>query len=101
MKNIYKIVWTEFALEELAETIKYLDHFYNSKELHHLAVEIERTIELISNNPLLFQIDENKNIHRKVVAKYNTLYYHIKEEEKVVEILSFFSNRQDPEKRSL
>ena len=100
MKNIYKIVWTDFALQELAETIKYLEHFYTSKELNHLAVEIEKTIALISNNPFLFVADENKNIHRKVVAKYNTLYYRIKEEN-IVEILSFFSNRQDPQKRSL
>ena len=40
-----------------------------------------------------------KDVRRAVVLKFNTLYYRVNENN--VEILSFFSNRQNPKKRKL
>ena len=40
-----------------------------------------------------------KDVRRAVVLKLNTLYYRVNENN--VEILSFFSNRQNPKKRKL
>ena len=96
MKNIYKIIWTDFALDELAATINYLETFYGERELKHLATEIEKIINIIIENPLMFPISIKKGIHKIVIAKYNTMYYEIVGE--TIEIISFFSNRQDPTK---
>lgn len=98
MKNGYEIFWTHFALEELNQTITYLELNFTEKEIQKLAVKIEETLNLISENPNSFQVsDVKKDVHRVVILKYNTMYYRIKG--KTVEILSFFSNRQSPEKR--
>lgn len=100
MENGYSIFWTDNALDELDKTFHYLEINFSQKELNHLANEIEKIIYLISKNPKLFPNSEFKNGTRKVVvAKYNTLYYRLKNE--TIEILSFFSNRQDPAKRIL
>jgi len=100
MTNGYKIFWTEFALSELEKTIEYLEQNWTEREIRNLAFEIEKTLSLISHNPNLFQSSEvKKNIRRVIVAKFNTLYYRVNGE--TIEIISFFSNRQNPKKRKL
>ncbi|MFN3754099.1 type II toxin-antitoxin system RelE/ParE family toxin [Flavobacterium sp.] len=100
MKNGYKILWTDFALKELEKTIEYLEENWTEKELKNLAENIEEKLALISRNPNLFQTsDYKKEIRRIVILTYNTLYYRVTNEQ--IEIISFFSNRQNPRKRKL
>jgi plasmid stabilization system protein ParE len=100
MKNGYKILWTDFALKELEKTIKYLEKNWTEKELRNLAESIDEKLALISQNPNLFQASDNKkNIRRVVIQTYNTLYYRFENEQ--IEIISFFSNRQNPKRRKL
>ena len=99
MKSGYEVIWTDFALSELAETFEYLKFNFTDEEISKLANELEHTINLISENPLLFaKVDEN-DVRRVVILKYNNLNYRIIE--KSVEIISFFSNRQSPDKQKL
>ena len=100
MKSGYKIEWTDNALEELKKTYLYLEENWTERELKNLSKEIERTIQLISKNPQLFPLSESKNIRRVVVKRLNTIYYR-KTKNNSVEILSFFSNRQNPTKRKI
>ncbi len=100
MKNGYKILWTNHALKELEDTISYLEENWTDKELQNLAIKMEETLLLISHNPNLFQVSEvKKDIRRVVILTYNTLYYRVKNNQ--IEIISFFSNRQNPKKRKL
>jgi len=100
MKNGYKILWTDFALIELKETFKYLEENWTKKELRNLAFKLEESLRFLSQNPYLFQAsDIKKDIRRVVVLAHNTLYYRIVKDH--VEIVSFFSNRQNPGKRKL
>ncbi|MFN9688318.1 MAG: type II toxin-antitoxin system RelE/ParE family toxin [Bacteroidota bacterium] len=100
MKNGYKILWTAFALKELEKTREYLEENWTEKELRTLAESIEEKLALISQNPNLFQASDNKkNIRRVVIQTYNTLYYRFENEQ--IEIISFFSNRQNPKRRNL
>ncbi len=96
MKNGYKIHWTDNALNDLQKTITYLAENFSDKEIKKLSAKIENTIELISINPNIFQASDIKGVFKVVVLKYNTLYYRIRG--KSVEILSLFSNRQNPKK---
>ncbi len=82
------------------KTIEYLDENWTEKELRTLAESIEEKLALISQNPNLFQASDNKkNIRRVVIQTYNTLYYRFENEQ--IEIISFFSNRQNPKRRNL
>jgi len=100
MKSGYKINWTDNALSELKNTFEYLENNWTEKELRKLSNEIEKTVNLISNNPNLFPLSENRNVRKAVVKKLNTIYYRWESGE-IVEILSFFSNRQNPDKRKI
>lgn len=100
MKNGYKILWTDNALNELEKTIEYLEANWTEKELRNLAINLEKTLNLISQNPFIFQAsDIKKNTRRAVILSLNTLYYRVYENN--IEIVSFFSNRQNPKKRKL
>jgi len=99
MKNGYKILWTENALDELAKTIDYLEKNFTDKEIKKLAIKIESIVALLSKNPTIFSKSEFKDVYSVVILKYNTLYYRLKGN--TVEILSFFSNRQSPTKTKL
>jgi len=100
MKNGYRIEWTDNALSELKVTFDYIESNWTEKELRKLSNEIERTVNLISNNPNLFPITDERNVRKVVIKKLNTLYYR-ESENKRIEILSFFSNRQNPNKRQI
>jgi len=100
MKNGYRILWTDFTLLELERTIKYIEENWTEKELRILASKLEEMLSLLSQNPNLFQVsDIKKDIRRVVVMNHNTLYYRIVKDH--VEIISFFSNRQNPGKRKI
>lgn len=92
MKSGYSIYWTENALNELSDTINYLEKKFTEKEIKKLVKHIEITFVLISQNPDIFPKSEMKDIYKVVILKFNTLYYRTKDEQ--IQILSFFSNRQ-------
>ncbi len=97
MKSGFDIKWTNHALKELVETFEYLENNWTETELQKLSIKLEKIIELISKNPDLFQKSNiEKDVRRAVITKHNSLYYRIKNQ--TVEILSFFSNRKNPDK---
>jgi plasmid stabilization system protein ParE len=97
MESGYDIFWTDHALKELATAFDYLSKNFSEIEMRNLSVEIDIVIALIEKNPNMFQETEEKNgVRRTVILKFNTLYYRLNNN--VVEILSFYSNRQKPKK---
>jgi plasmid stabilization system protein ParE len=99
MKGGYKILWTDHALSELEKTIEYLESSFSNKQLEKLSQKIESIVSLISQNPGLFSKSDKQGVYKVTILKFNTMYYRIQGDN--IEILSFFSNRQDPQKRKL
>lgn len=96
MKSGFRIRWTDNAIADLRQTMKYLEENWTSKEIENFASELDHTIELISKNPELFQASEKKHgIRRAVIMKLNSLYYRRKND--TVEILSLYANRSNPD----
>jgi len=100
MKSGYKIEWTDNALKELKLTFEYLEEYWTEKEISRLSTEIEKTIQLISNNPKVFAKSDYRGIRRAVVLRLNSIYYSEKEN-KCVEIISFYANRKNPKSRRI
>ncbi len=98
MRSGYRILWTDHALDELERTIEYLQLNFSDAEISRLAKAIESTIRNVANNPLMYpESTEANGIRRAVVLRFNTLHYRLNNESNHIEILSFFSNRQNPE----
>ena len=99
MGNGYEILWTNHALTELAKSYEYLESSFTERELNNLSKAIDKTLSLISHNPNLFPVSEIKGVRRVVILKFNTMYY--REINNRIEIISFFSNRNNPQKRKI
>lgn len=97
MKSGFRVFWTDNALSELQQTFDYLRDNFGEAEVRRLAREIEFVLKYISNFPRAYpESEKQKGVRKAVILKFNSLYY--RSDEKMVEILSFFSNRQNPEK---
>ena len=101
MKSGYEVFWSKRADRGLLKTYKYLAEHWTDKEIRSLSREIERTIELITQNPELFQNTSVPNVRRAVVKKLNSIFFHVDANNKRVTILSFFNNRQKPKKHGV
>ena len=100
MKSGYKIIWTSHAIAELKDTLEYLKENWTEKEYKRFSKDLDHTLELISKNPHLFPETLKKiGVRKVVIAKYNSLFYWEKNGD--LEILSLFSNRQNPDKINL
>lgn len=99
MENSYEILWTDLALEELDETVKYLEREFSQNEIDNLGDEIERITLIISHNPNIFPLSDKLKTRKVVILKFNTLYYRFINEK--IEIISFFSNRKSPKTRKI
>mgnify|MGYP003487803991 FL=1 len=98
MKSGLKLVWTDNALEGLGQTFQYLELNFSEREIKSLARKIESTLAYILKFPELYpESIRQKGVRRAVVTKFNTIYYRLNSDKNQMEILSFFSNRQNPE----
>ena len=98
MESGFKINWTDHALSELSETIKYLEDNWTEHELTQFANAVDNTVEIISRHPEIFPAShKRKKIRKAVVDKNNTLFYRIAKDS--IQILSLFGTSQDPAKR--
>lgn len=98
MKSGYSISWTDHALDGLGQTIEYLRLNFSQREIDNLAERIEAVLRFLSIYPNLYpETAQNVGVRRAVVARLNTLYYRVDTEADRIEILSFFSNRDNPE----
>lgn len=81
---------------ELQSTLKYLEENWTDKEIKNLEKELSRTLLLIYKNPYIFRVSHEMKVQKAVVLKFNSLYYRFTDDS--IEIISFFFNRQSPNK---
>ncbi|MEQ1764716.1 MAG: type II toxin-antitoxin system RelE/ParE family toxin [Pyrinomonadaceae bacterium] len=96
MKSGYRLLWSDKALEELRRTFAYLEENFSDLEIRRVTAKLEFTLKLIVQNPFAFpHSQKSQGMRRALVTRHNTIFYRISRNQ--VEILSFFSNRQDPD----
>lgn len=78
MKGVYKVVWTDHALDELRRTVASLEAKFFEREIQRLADKIESTLSLIATHPSMFSESTNrKGVRRAVILRFNSLYYRV------------------------
>lgn len=97
MENTYKLIWSNEALSNLKNIIDYLEDRWTTKEIQKFSRLLDKKLQLIERNPLLFQASPNSNeLRRCILSKQTTIYYKIKNRQ--IYIVTLFDNRQDPKK---
>lgn len=97
MKNTYKLIWSDEALNNLKGIIDYLENRWTKREINKFAQLLDKQLKLIENNPYLFaESDKLKGLRKSVLSRQTTIYYRIINFE--IRIITLFDNRQNPNK---
>ncbi len=89
------IEWSREANLTFIDITKQIEEKWTSKEVENFIERTLQVIEFIRHNPNMYPFSKKGGIHRAVIAKQTSLYYHIVSTDKVV-LLSFEDNRQNP-----
>lgn len=96
MRNTYKIIWTDEALNNLKAIINYLELNWSLKEIKKFARLLDKQLVRIKNNPFFFaEANLTSPTRRSVLTKQITIYDRIIYE---IQIITLFENRQNPNK---
>jgi plasmid stabilization system protein ParE len=94
------VIWTLRALKSYFNVTDYLQKEWGNKVVRDFAMDVERVIRAISQNPHMFEASNKyRHIRKGFISEHNTIFYRIKPQKKVIEILVFWDNRQDDQRR--
>ena len=94
-----KVCWTPESKITYLKILAYLDESWSQRELQNFVDTVENVINQIIDEPYMFGASpKKKNIRKGFVTKHTTLYYRIKPGEKEIELLTFWDNRQNPDR---
>lgn len=95
MKNTYRIIWSNVALNNLKEIIYYLENRWTEAEISNFVRLLDKRLASIERNPHLFPfIKHSKSIRRSVLSKQTTIYYQVIKHD--IRLITLFDNRQNP-----
>ena len=94
-----KVKWTNEAVETFEQIIENIFINWSQKEVSKFIEQTEQTIELIKNSPYMFVAStKNKQVRKGYVNRLTSMFYQINFKNNEIEILSFWNNRQNPNK---
>ena len=97
MKNTYKLIWSDEALNNLRGIIDYFENRWTERQIKKFAQLLDKQLKLIEDNPYLFsQTVISDGLRKAVLSSQTTIYYRITDNE--VRIITLFDNRQNPNK---
>lgn len=93
------VLWSDKAKSTYIEIIEYLEYKWTEKEINAFISRADGVIIKISKNPYLFQQHKNDALVRQAVLHENvSLIYQISEDQKLINLITFWDNRQNPNK---
>lgn len=92
-----KVVFSKRARSKLEKHLVYLESEWSLKVKNEFIEKLDRCVFQISRHPESCPVSgEFPGLYKCVVTKQTTFYYRIKEKE--IQVITFFDNRQDPER---
>ncbi|RYY06681.1 MAG: type II toxin-antitoxin system RelE/ParE family toxin [Sphingobacteriaceae bacterium] len=89
------IFYTPRAKETLKSVYGFIDINFGHPSAEKFLLKVDRTVKLISQNPLMFKsssIDENVRVG--LISKQTSLFYRFTDSS--IQLLFFWDNRQEP-----
>jgi hypothetical protein len=94
-----EIIWTSKARITFFEVLDYLDKNWTKKEMIQFNQRTQIIISALRKNPKIFPASFTyKEIRKATIDKNNSLFYKIDDYSQKIYLLTFFDNRQNPEK---
>lgn len=97
--DIYEIILTDVAKEELEEIFSYIEKNLSMKNTaKRLMKKIEENILILENNPYLYKeihVKPHNDVYRRLVVDNYVVLYEVKEEHKQVVIYRVLYGKRD------
>lgn len=92
-----KIVWTRQALRGFEKVIAYLEKEWTSKEIFQLTSKVDKLLQQLQDQPVLF-IASGKfpKLRKAIIDKNNYLVYRWLPSENKIIIINFRGTKQNP-----
>lgn len=95
-----EIRWSTRAQNDYFSILSYLQERWGQKSLQDFADRVQQAIEIIRQNPYLFQASgKKKNVRRCVLRKQVSLYFRVTDDQ--IELITFFDSRRNPRSKKL
>lgn len=95
MENTYKLIWSEEALSNLENILFYLEKRWTAKEIRKFATLLDKKIDLLQQNPLMFpEVKKPEGLRKLVLSKQTSIYYKIQNQK--IKIITLYDNRKNP-----
>lgn len=82
------IEWSQEAIRTFNHALTQISEKWTEKEVENFIERTQQVVNFISQNPVMYPYSEKGLVHRAVITKQTSLYYHIPNEGRVV-LLSF------------
>lgn len=94
----FTVEWTKESELTFNRVVTEIREKWTEKEVENFIARAEQVIEHLSKNPGMYPYSKKRSIHRAVISKQTSLYYHARLTENKIILLSFEDNRQNPSK---
>ncbi len=99
MDSEVQIIWSAKAKMTYFKVLDYLNSNWSQKELIQFNRRTEIVLQAIKKNPEIFPVaKKHRNIRKATIDKNNSCFYMVDRYKNKIFLLTFFVNRQNPER---
>lgn len=91
-----KIKWTKRAASSFDKIVNYIEENWSENSAKNFVRKTNKILDQIAENPDMCPEIEGKDVKKGVITKQTSLYYRLIG--KVIHLVTFWDNRQDPKK---
>lgn len=96
---VYKVIWSSLAIKTYISNIEFLELIWTEKEILNFIDAVKRKLQLIANHPNIGSAtNKRQNVRKSVIHRRVILFYRVKKRERQIELIQFWSTRQNPGK---
>ena len=92
------VKWSKEAEDTFDKIVNYLEENWTEKEIQNFIRKTHKVICQIKKNPYQFKASRFQEVRKALITKQNSLFYFVNENKEVIEIYTFWDNRQNPQK---
>jgi plasmid stabilization system protein ParE len=95
----FEIRWTPEAYEKFEGIIAWLEQHWTEREIAGFINKSQHLLYHIARYPEMFKSSSNQDIRVANITPQINVFYKVFKAERIIVLLSFWDNRQNPEKQ--
>ncbi len=92
----YKIAWIPLAEKSYFEEMAFIYFKWNLNQVIDFKTLVESNLFRLSVNPFIGKVSNRLGVYSLKISRQTTLYYRVKQEEKIIELFLFWNNLRNP-----